>query len=63
MTTHSSILAMDRGVWWATVYGGPVFLGVGGVQTGRVNVEKAPGEDIPGGTVDKNPPLKARDMV
>ena len=21
MTTHSSILAMDRGVWWATVYG------------------------------------------
>ena len=21
MATHSSILAMDRGVWWATVHG------------------------------------------
>lgn len=32
------------------------------MQTGQVNLEKAPGEDIPGGTVDKNPPLNARVM-
>ena len=32
------------------------------MQTGQVDLEKAPREDIPGGTVDKNPPLNARDM-
>ena len=31
------------------------------METGQVNVEKAPGEDIPVGTVDKNPP-NAKDM-
>ena len=32
------------------------------METGQVNVEKAPGEDIPVGTVDKNPPLNTKDM-
>lgn len=41
----------------------PSLPGEGGVQTGQVNLEKAPGEDILGGTVDKNPPLNARAVV